>query len=95
MLENLSEADPATIVSNVKLIESLEDTKNASVEIAKQQAIAKETEITIKKSHGNFARWQSADEPHNEETIAILFLLNLHALRKSLFYHRRVQPGWK
>jgi dynein heavy chain len=47
LLENLSEADPATIVSNVKLIESLEDTKKASVEIAKQQAIAKETEITI------------------------------------------------
>ena len=47
MLENLSEADPATIVSNVKLIESLEDTKKASVEIAKQQAVAKETEITI------------------------------------------------
>jgi len=30
----LSEADPATIVSNVKLIESLETTKKTSVDIS-------------------------------------------------------------
>lgn len=43
----MSEADPATITQNTALIESLEDTKKTSTEIEEQQAIAKETEVTI------------------------------------------------
>ena len=43
----MSEADPATIVQNTALIESLENTKKTSIVIQQQQAIAKETEITI------------------------------------------------
>jgi len=47
LLQNLSEADPATILQNTALIESLEVTKKTSNDIQAQQAIAKETEITI------------------------------------------------
>lgn len=47
MLKNLSDADPATILSNKALIESLEVTKKTSMEIQHQQAIAKETEVKI------------------------------------------------
>jgi len=43
----LSDADPATILSNKALIESLEVTKKTSTEIKEQQAIAKETEVQI------------------------------------------------
>lgn len=43
-MKNLSDADPATILSNKALIESLEVTKKTSNEIKEQQAIAKETE---------------------------------------------------
>jgi len=47
LLKNLSDADPATILTNKELIESLEITKKTSTEIQKQQLIAKETEIKI------------------------------------------------
>jgi len=43
----LSDADPATILSNKALIESLEVTKKTSTEIKEQQAIAKDTEVKI------------------------------------------------
>ena len=47
LLQNLSEANPATILQNTALIVSLEVTKKTSNDIQAQQAIAKETEITI------------------------------------------------
>ena len=47
LLKNLSDADPATILQNKSLIESLEITKKTSMEIKRQQAIAKDTEIKI------------------------------------------------
>jgi len=47
LLKNLSDADPATILQNIALIESLEVTKKTSTEIQRQQKIAKETEIKI------------------------------------------------
>jgi dynein heavy chain len=47
LLKNLSDADPATILSNKALIVSLEVTKQTSTEIQKQQEIAKDTEIKI------------------------------------------------
>ena len=47
MLQELSDADPATILQNTALIESLEVTKKTSNEIQEQQAIAKETEVKI------------------------------------------------
>jgi len=46
-LQQLSDADPATILQNTALIESLEVTKKTSTEIKEQQAIAKDTEIKI------------------------------------------------
>ena len=49
LLQQLSDADPATILQNTALIESLEITKKTSTEIKEQQAIAKETEATINK----------------------------------------------
>ena len=49
LLQQLSDADPATILQNFALIESLEVTKKTSTEIKAQQAIAKETEATINK----------------------------------------------
>lgn len=45
MLQNLSDADPATILENFELIEGLETTKKTSTEIEKQQ---KEAVITGK-----------------------------------------------
>lgn len=47
LLNQLSNADPKTILQNTALIESLEDTKKTSAEIMEQQAIAKETEKKI------------------------------------------------
>jgi dynein heavy chain len=47
LLQQLSDADPATILQNHALIESLEVTKKTSMEIKEQQIIAKETEKTI------------------------------------------------
>lgn len=48
-MQQLSDADPATILQNTALIESLEVTKKTSNEIKEQQAIAKDTEVTINK----------------------------------------------
>ena len=56
LLQNLSEADPATILQNTALIESLEDTKKTSTEIQEQQAIAKETEVTINNLRETYRR---------------------------------------
>ena len=47
LLQNLSDANPATILQNKELIESLEVTKKTSMEIQAQQAIARETEAKI------------------------------------------------
>jgi dynein heavy chain len=47
LLKNLSDADPATILQNKELIESLEITKKTSTEIQRQQLIAKDTEVKI------------------------------------------------
>lgn len=47
MLKNLSDADPATILQNKELIESLEVTKKTSTTIQEQQLKAKDTEINI------------------------------------------------
>jgi dynein heavy chain len=43
----LSDADPATILQNTELINSLEETKKTSTEIKEQQLLAKETEKNI------------------------------------------------
>jgi len=47
LLQNLSDANPATILQNKELIESLEVTKKTSMEIQAQQAVARETEAKI------------------------------------------------
>jgi dynein heavy chain len=47
LLKNLSDADPATILQNKELIESLEVTKKTSTTIQEQQLKAKDTEINI------------------------------------------------
>jgi len=47
LLKNLSDADPNTILTNITLIESLENTKLTSNEIQKQQIEAQKTEETI------------------------------------------------
>lgn len=47
LLTNLSDADPATILENIALIESLEVTKKTSMEIQAAQEIAVKTEIEI------------------------------------------------
>jgi dynein heavy chain len=47
LLQNLSDADPATILQNKALIESLEVTKKTSLDIQEQQSVAKETEARI------------------------------------------------
>lgn len=47
LLQNLSDADPNTILQNKELIEGLEKTKNTSIDIQNQQAIARETEVKI------------------------------------------------
>lgn len=56
LLVNLSNADPATILTNTALIESLEKTKETSKEIQKQQIIAKKTEIEINISREIYRR---------------------------------------
>lgn len=56
LLQNLSEADPATILTNTALIESLEKTKATSKEIQEQQIIAKETEAKINTSREVYRR---------------------------------------
>jgi dynein heavy chain len=47
LLQQLSEADPATILQNTELINSLEETKKTSTEIKEQQDLAKVTEKNI------------------------------------------------
>jgi dynein heavy chain len=47
LLNQLSEADPATILQNTELINSLEETKKTSTEIKEQQELAKVTEKNI------------------------------------------------
>lgn len=56
LLINLSNADPATILTNTALIESLEKTKETSKEIQEQQIIAKQTEIQINISREIYRR---------------------------------------
>ena len=56
LLINLSNADPATILTNTALIESLEKTKETSKTIKEQQIIAKETEIKINISREVYRR---------------------------------------
>ena len=56
LLVNLSNADPATILTNTALIESLEKTKETSKEIQQQQIIAKDTEIKINLSREIYRR---------------------------------------
>jgi dynein heavy chain len=52
----LSDADPATILQNFALIESLEVTKKTSNEIKLAQAVAKETEVKINLSREIYRR---------------------------------------
>lgn len=47
LLQQLSDADPATILSNTELINQLEETKKTSTEIKEQQELAKVTEANI------------------------------------------------
>lgn len=56
LLVNLSNADPATILTNTALIESLEKTKETSKEIQEQQIIAKDTEKKINISREIYRR---------------------------------------
>lgn len=56
LLQNLSDADPATILENFALIEGLEITKKTSTTIQEQQIVAKETEKTIAKSREVYRR---------------------------------------
>eukprot|EP00744_Colponema_vietnamica_P000937 GILI01001621.1.p1 GENE.GILI01001621.1~~GILI01001621.1.p1 ORF type:complete len:2798 (-),score=990.63 GILI01001621.1:124-7776(-) len=56
LLERLSSADPATILSNIELIEGLENTKKTSEEIKQQAAQARETEIQINQSREVYRR---------------------------------------
>eukprot|EP00920_Eleutheroschizon_duboscqi_P043021 GHVT01102391.1.p1 GENE.GHVT01102391.1~~GHVT01102391.1.p1 ORF type:complete len:1037 (+),score=104.37 GHVT01102391.1:382-3492(+) len=50
LLEQLSKADPATILSNIGLIEGLENTKKTALEIQLQVKEAQETELKINES---------------------------------------------
>eukprot|EP00742_Colponemidia_sp_Colp-10_P004139 GILJ01004417.1.p1 GENE.GILJ01004417.1~~GILJ01004417.1.p1 ORF type:complete len:2854 (+),score=646.67 GILJ01004417.1:919-8562(+) len=50
LLQRLSDADPATILHNIPLIEGLENTKKTSMEIKEQVAKAIETEEIINKN---------------------------------------------
>jgi len=56
LLQNLSDADPATILQNTALIEGLEVTKKTSTDIQEQQVIAKQTEITINQLREGYRR---------------------------------------
>lgn len=56
LLQNLSDADPATILENFALIEGLEVTKKTSTTIQEQQIVAKETEKTIAASREVYRR---------------------------------------
>merc|ERR1719160_2356163 len=54
LLSQLSAADPATILDNIKLIEGLEETKKTSAEIAVQVKLAQETEVMINTSREEY-----------------------------------------
>ena len=56
MLNNLTDANPDTILENIELIDSLEVTKNTSLEIQEKQEIAKRTEIDINQSRETYRR---------------------------------------
>jgi len=56
LLQNLSDADPSTILENFTLIEGLELTKATSTTIKEQQAIAKVTEANINESREIYRR---------------------------------------
>lgn len=56
LLQNLSDADPATILENFALIEGLEVTKKTSTTIQEQQIIAKVTEKNIAVSREVYRR---------------------------------------
>jgi len=56
LLQNLSDADPSTILENFTLIEGLELTKKTSTTIKEQQAIAKVTEANINESREIYRR---------------------------------------
>jgi dynein heavy chain len=56
LLANLAAADPATILDNKELIESLEVTKQTSKEINEQRAIAQQTEADINVSREVYRR---------------------------------------
>eukprot|EP01022_Parablepharisma_sp_SALTPOND_P010884 TRINITY_DN144_c0_g3_i1.p1 TRINITY_DN144_c0_g3~~TRINITY_DN144_c0_g3_i1.p1 ORF type:complete len:4665 (-),score=723.90 TRINITY_DN144_c0_g3_i1:29991-43985(-) len=56
LLQNLSEADPETILENQKLVESLEITKSKATEIAKQQEESKKLEEEINKKRELYRR---------------------------------------
>ena len=68
LLQNLSDADPSTILTNKALIESLEQTKQTSGEIQEQQSIAKNTEIQINVSREVY-------RPVSREGAMLYFLL--------------------
>lgn len=56
LLQNLSDADPATILENFALIEGLEVTKKTSTTIKEQQAISQVTEANINESREIYRR---------------------------------------
>jgi len=56
LLQNLSDADPASILENFELIEGLETTKQTSTTIMEQQIIAKKTQKEIGISRELFRR---------------------------------------
>ena len=54
LLNNLTDANPDTILENIELIDSLEVTKKTSIEIQQKQEEAKTTEIDINKSRETY-----------------------------------------
>merc|ERR1719482_2693905 len=69
LLSQLSEANPATILDNLPLIEGLEKTKKTSAEINEQVRIAKQTEIKINESRELF-------RPVAAEGSMLFFIIN-------------------
>jgi len=56
LLERLSDADPATILSNIELIDGLEQTKRTALDIAEQSKQAQITELKINESREIYRR---------------------------------------
>lgn len=50
LLVSLSQADPATILDNIELVNQLEETKQKAITIEEKTKEAKEVEIVINKS---------------------------------------------